>query len=609
MATTIINKISNKHFRELDSSISESDSGDTISISNNGLKEDNQVSFNDYQDYCSYDRLLDSPRNLKNNNFDDNNDLKGSLPELATNLKDLNKLLEPASGNSFTSTDYENSGVFKNGNFQNYSPSNDYSPNNEYSSNNTMVNSYYCDPAETEACVLSPLQRNILSPKANSDVSNQESPDILTDEETTFNNFKVQKQRDSDVSDAPTIRNSAEELDLKNGFEEPAVEHKVETSKPKENDKDIVMETTNILDDATENNLSIDERRASVAKIRIEPPEAQHATGEMHGPLFSDEDREMDDDYHPFDDLDEATIRNTKLNAAVNGIPRSTSPEIKKNNGKSVTFSTQIQEHLGAYEGEDGEREYGPTQTVLREFSEVANDPDKPIIKSRMSSLSTEDTKSGKLQKSIKSPGGSRPISESRIRSSTPPPTLGKAKKSTSKSIGTSPITSSIDNKVSENTTNIPIGTVISPTPTPKTKKVRHVQIQTRLPQMKDVNIQCNLSNNQVKKFEESHKLQVAKIESLNNSNKKMNDLINENDAKTAEMMKEIESLKETVSRLRNEKKQLIKTQEEEQMKFSHLSSQAYRKIKDLMTERQVSSIHIKALQEQLHQMDTKFME
>ncbi|KAJ3000674.1 hypothetical protein HDV02_004359 [Globomyces sp. JEL0801] len=109
-------------------------------------------------------------------------------------------------------------------------------------------------------------------------------------------------------------------------------------------------------------------------------------------------------------------------------------------------------------------------------------------------------------------------------------------------------------------------------------KKVRHVQQQTKNIQLRDMIVQTDL-------------------------------VVEDKSEENAQLLARIAALEAEVSTLKEENGMMSETMQEQKRGFDKLSAQAYKKIKELLTDRNIMSIEIKSLHAQMDQMELQYQE
>ncbi|KAI8927920.1 hypothetical protein BC831DRAFT_450965 [Entophlyctis helioformis] len=134
--------------------------------------------------------------------------------------------------------------------------------------------------------------------------------------------------------------------------------------------------------------------------------------------------------------------------------------------------------------------------------------------------------------------------------------------------------------------------------PAKRKKRVRHVQIQTRGAMLKEITTQTEA--------EQTHS--GVDAETLNRIAMLEAELADTRDRNVALTHKLDQTQEELASSLVS-KDRLIQIMEENKHKFDKLSAQAYKKIKELLTDRQILEIEVKSLKAQLESLEVQYQE
>ncbi|KAI9094355.1 hypothetical protein DFS34DRAFT_629127 [Phlyctochytrium arcticum] len=168
-----------------------------------------------------------------------------------------------------------------------------------------------------------------------------------------------------------------------------------------------------------------------------------------------------------------------------------------------------------------------------------------------------------------------------------------------------------------------------SPTPpsTRTRKKVRHVQIQTRGPQTAEMETQTTLTSHtltaqiqtlstEASTLATKHAQTLSQLSSTTQA-KEASDLqvlnlqkaLDDSRAETNSLLAEVVRLRDMTRDHGREKETLQNTLQEERQRFDSLSVQAYKKIKELLMERQVLELETGTLKGQIEGLDTRHRE
>jgi len=149
-------------------------------------------------------------------------------------------------------------------------------------------------------------------------------------------------------------------------------------------------------------------------------------------------------------------------------------------------------------------------------------------------------------------------------------------------------------------------------------KKIRHVQIQTRSPIYRNITVQTeplskessihSPNTNDTVSSMTSTDLQQQKQKQQEQEQQKQKEALEEcqteliaSQSLVSHLRQELDKLRTEMTELMNENVRLTTTMDDSRVKFDRLSAQAYKKIKDLLAERQVMEIEIKGLKEQVY--------
>ncbi|KAJ3384152.1 hypothetical protein HDU92_003747 [Lobulomyces angularis] len=336
---------------------------------------------------------------------------------------------------------------------------------------------------------------------------------------------------------------------------------------------------------------------------------------DMEDEMYSDEE-----DYELLEDqgFDEEMIRNTEYNALVDNSQIYTE-ETKPKGGRRVAFA-QVDDEISNYEVSDEEDVEGSIEkTGLRPRGSYYPKPgmelenqlsdEIPMIKQRQSSLaygpppievtSASRSSSFAISAQVKNPGSgpikqqSPQIPQVSLASQSPPLTTSVSKtpeiplkqndQQNSPPMNTSSLTS-LSNVSSTLTSD-----QVANKPRVK-KKIRHVQIQTRGAITKEGSCQTEFT-------EEKKKIDLeeeAIVINLKKDNANLSEL-------NFELEKNLENFKIDLIEKDNALEDLKFEMEENRLKFDKLSAHAYKKIKELLMERQMLDMEVSTLREQLH--------
>ncbi|KAJ3073392.1 hypothetical protein HK102_006013 [Quaeritorhiza haematococci] len=128
-------------------------------------------------------------------------------------------------------------------------------------------------------------------------------------------------------------------------------------------------------------------------------------------------------------------------------------------------------------------------------------------------------------------------------------------------------------------------------------KKVRHVQIQTRGAMMRDANIQTDTPSTppttNMGDDDSNDEQEAARV-------RQTQELLIRNQT----LESEVSRLAEALEASERERERMTYTVEENKAKFDRLSAQAYKKLKELLTERKIMEIEISSLRAQLEALE-----
>jgi hypothetical protein len=143
--------------------------------------------------------------------------------------------------------------------------------------------------------------------------------------------------------------------------------------------------------------------------------------------------------------------------------------------------------------------------------------------------------------------------------------------------------------------------------PAVRKKKIRHVQIQTRKPQLEEINIQTDVTSVGVGSGKE-----FAIAPTLGKNSSEVTDLKNQLarlEVAQYQLLSENASLRSQMVDHETENIKLQATLKESRDKYDRLSVKSYRKIKELMTERHVLETELNTLKIQVQYLDAELMQ
>ena len=293
---------------------------------------------------------------------------------------------------------------------------------------------------------------------------------------------------------------------------------------------------------------------------------------------------------------DEITYRNTMYNSQIEVSPEDRRKKPKKVSGKSVTFNTHVQEIERPYTDDEFESEDDMDAAPL-------DATDFPIGQ-RLSSLNfSTSTDLPPLFQNLA-------VSENRGLgiATEPPVSEASLPSNVAKRLSLAAETQMKRMSVANAANAAPSAQTAKPK-----RRVRHVQIQTRLPPTFSIDIQTDSHNpthdtilrsetytSLENRYQEMQSESQARVHNMEAQVTQLQDTIAKLEISQSTFEMQIESLKEALETSEAQKREMNEKYEEDKKRFDTLSVKAYQKIKALLMDRQVLETEMTCLREQV---------
>ncbi|KAJ1534229.1 hypothetical protein HK096_004140 [Nowakowskiella sp. JEL0078] len=359
-----------------------------------------------------------------------------------------------------------------------------------------------------------------------------------------------------------------------------------------------------------------------------------------------DEDRGYEDIDSDSDAMDEEVLKNTEYNAMIDvGLADVMESDafvpLRQRIGpkRNIVFAQYVEEIPDSGDEEEDEDEYGEDddgdesddlrdiiQQKQDDYANQGNDQVEQVQQQRPLSQGSQGPPAPSYGNRVSSLGGSFRVSMLQDK------LVAEPQKTTSTSVFTStntvPSTAEQEQQTQVLSAQAPVPavaaattqqtTLLVPQPQRTRKKVRHVQIQTRGPPLREIQIQTDpvtFSLPSVNTTVASTPPPISERErTLESENTKLSEQCSTLSSQLTDlqtdrqaMLQELDNLRENLRVMSSEKEQMAWKLEDDKNKFDKLSQQALKKIRELLNERQVMEVEIDGLRGQVDAFEEQY--